>query len=69
MSFKTKLSLRALRNCMDSSSLPLIIDDSINFSFGFNNTDYQTNKLQFLQMEQAMFTHFILLHYPLSTEG
>ena len=35
----------------DSRVLLWIIAVKINFSLGFDNTDYRTNKLQFLQME------------------
>ena len=31
---------------MDSRALPLIIVVKINFSLGFDNTDYKTSKLQ-----------------------
>ena len=40
----------------------LIIEVKINFSLRFDNTDYRTNKLQFLQMEQAKCTPLNLIH-------
>ena len=39
-------SIGALRTWVDSLVLLLIIEVKINFSLGFDNTDYQTNKLQ-----------------------
>ena len=39
-------SIGALRTWVDSLVLLLIIEVKINFSWGFDNTDYQTNKLQ-----------------------
>ena len=39
------LSIGALRTWVDSWVLLLIIEVKINFSLGFGNTDYQTNKL------------------------
>ena len=39
------VSIGALRTWVDSRVLLLIIEVKINFSIGFDNTDYQTNKL------------------------
>ena len=39
------LSLGSLKTLVDSRALLLIIEVKINFSLGFDNTDYQTNKL------------------------
>ena len=39
-------SIGAVRTWVDSLVLLLIIEVKINFSLGFDNTDYQTNKLQ-----------------------
>ena len=38
------LSIGALRTRVDSNVLLLIIEVKVNFSLGFDNTDYQTNK-------------------------
>ena len=46
-------------------NLHLIIGVKINCSLGFDNKDYQTNKLQILLIKQNNCTHFILLQYPL----
>ena len=40
------LSFGELRSLVDARDLLLIIEVLINFSLGFDNTDYQTNKLQ-----------------------
>ena len=40
------LSLGALRTLVDSRTSLLIIEVKISFSLGFDNTDYQINKLQ-----------------------
>ena len=38
------IELRGIKNLVNSRDLLLIIKVKINFSLGFDNTDYQTNK-------------------------
>ena len=55
------LSIGALRTSVDSRVLLLIIEVKVNFSLGFDNTDYQTNKLK-MYMHYTVQLYFTFYH-------